>query len=127
MEAQNSTLGDDLDFKIEIGENTDEPRVMDSMGSGSAKKSTASSESSGVKKSGKAPAELSDRQRKLVPRFLKGAAHPGYCMLHIGIKIAALLCYLILGLLIDDKTFCFLIVIILSAIDFWVVKNLTGR
>ena len=72
-------------------------------------------------------ADLTGTKKKLVPRFLKGAAHPGYCMLHIGFKLAALLSYLILGLMIDDKTFCFLIVIILSAIDFWLVKNVTGR
>ena len=62
-----------------------------------------------------------------MPRFLKGAAHPGYCMLHVSFKILALIAYLILGIFIDDKTFCFLIVIIVSAIDFWVVKNVTGR
>ena len=26
-----------------------------------------------------------------------------------------------------DKTLCFIVVVILSAFDFWVVKNLTGR
>ena len=62
-----------------------------------------------------------------MPRFLNKAAHPGYCMLHIGFKLIALLCYLVLGLLIDDKTFCFLVVIIVSAVDFWIVKNVTGR
>merc|ERR1712117_462539 len=65
--------------------------------------------------------------QKFVPRFLQGAAHPGYCMLHLAFKLAALVFYLILGLFMDDKTFCFLIVIILSAFDFWVTKNLTGR
>ena len=29
--------GEDLDFKIEIGDNTDEPRKMESMGSGKNK------------------------------------------------------------------------------------------
>ena len=48
-------------------------------------------------------------------------------MLHIAFKLGALASYILLGLLIDDKTFCFLIVIILSAIDFWLVKNVTGR
>jgi len=48
-------------------------------------------------------------------------------MLHIAFKLLAMASYLVLGLLIDDKTFCFLIVIILSAIDFWLVKNVTGR
>ena len=62
-----------------------------------------------------------------MPRFLKGAAHPGYCVLHISFKILALASYLVLGLLISDSTFCFLIVIILSAMDFWIVKNITGR
>ena len=68
-----------------------------------------------------------DGNQKFVPRFLQGAAHPGYCMLHLSFKLAALVFYLILGLFMDDKTFCFLIVIILSALDFWVTKNLTGR
>ena len=72
-------------------------------------------------------ADGSQKRKKYVPRFLQGAAHPGYCMLHIAFKLAALASYLILGLLVDDKTFCFLIVIILSAIDFWLVKNVTGR
>merc|ERR1712061_647497 len=27
----------------------------------------------------------------------------------------------------DDKTFCFIFVVSLCAVDFWVVKNLTGR
>ena len=72
-------------------------------------------------------ADGSQKRKKYVPRFLQGAAHPGYCMLHIAFKLAAVASYLILGLLVDDKTFCFLIVIILSAIDFWLVKNVTGR
>ena len=103
---------------------------MESMGRGKNKLNKAPIQSSTeTKKSsyGVPPAELSGTQQKLVPRFLKGAAHPGYCMLHIGFKLLALVCYLILGLLIDDKTFCFLVVIILSAIDFWLVKNVTGR
>lgn len=115
-------LEGDLDFKIEIGDNADEP--MESTGSNKLKKATIESST----ESGKKPAaELTASQKKFVPRFLQGSAHPGYCILHLVFKILALICYLILGLLIDDKTFCFLVVIILSAIDFWVVKNVTGR
>ena len=97
---------------------------MDSMGSGKNNMKKATIESSIDAQS--AP-QLGGSKSKFVPRFLQGAAHPGYCMLHIGFKLAALICYLILGILIDDKTFCFLVVIILSALDFWVVKNITGR
>ena len=115
--------GGDLDFKIEIGDNTDEPKKMDSMGSSGKNMKKATIQSSTDKQSQEMPASMNG----YVPRFLKGAAHPFYCMLHLGFKLAALTCYLILGLLIDDKTFCFLVVIILSALDFWVVKNITGR
>ena len=66
-------------------------------------------------------------KKKFVPRFLQGAAHPGFAALHLGFKLGAVLSYIMLGLLVNDKTFCFIVVIILSAIDFWVVKNLTGR
>ena len=58
---------------------------------------------------------------------MQGAAHPGYCMLHLAFKLSALVFYLILGIFMNDKTFCFLIVVILTALDFWVTKNLTGR
>ena len=112
----NDTMGD-LDFQIEIGDNTDDNKKVDSMGSGPK---------NAVKQSAQ-PAELTEKQKKMVPRFLKGSAHPFYCMLHLGFKLLALVCYLILGIFINDKTFCFLVVIILSAIDFWIVKNITGR
>jgi len=33
----------------------------------------------------------------------------------------------VLGMVLSDKTICFIIVTTLCVIDFWVVKNLTGR
>ena len=125
--AQNTDmeLGGDLDFNIEVGDNTDKP--MESMGSGSnALGKPTTSKGKGPKH--QVPgAELSEKKKKFVPRFLKGAAHPGYCMLHVGVKLLALFFYIFLGLFLADKTFCFLVVIIVSAIDFWLVKNVTGR
>lgn len=125
MVDTNADMGGDLDFKIEIAD--DKEGHYDSMGSGKNNILQGSTNQAAAQAYVVPGESLSDEQKKFVPRFLHGANHPGYCMLHIGFKLLALVCYLILGLLIDDKTFCFIIVIILSAIDFWLVKNVTGR
>jgi len=104
-----------MDMQIEIGDNSAADKVPKSQGSSSKKEQKSNLETSGRTNS------------QYVPTFLQGAAHPGFCMLHLGFKVAALFFYLILGIFMDDKTFCFLIVVILSAMDFWVTKNLTGR
>ena len=49
------------------------------------------------------------------------------CMFHLAFKILALVGYIFLGLLSDDKTFCYIIVLTLCAFDFWTVKNVSGR
>lgn len=62
-----------------------------------------------------------------IRNFLSGAAHPGYCVLHFAFKLVAIILYLVLGMLLTDKTICFIVVTTLDVCDFWVVKNLTGR
>ena len=47
--------------------------------------------------------------------------------MHLFFKAAAFLCYILLGLFVRGKSVVFIAVAILSAFDFWVVKNLTGR
>ena len=66
-------------------------------------------------------------QKRKYPKFLDGASHPGFCILHLSFKAAAFLCYILLGLFVSGKSIVFIVVAILSAFDFWVVKNLTGR
>ena len=61
------------------------------------------------------------------PKFLNAAAHPGFCMLHLSFKVLGLVIYLLFGLFTSDKTLVFILTVILSAFDFWVTKNLTGR
>ena len=58
---------------------------------------------------------------------MKNSSHPSVCLSHYGFKILALLCYLLLNLFIGNKVMVFIVVIILNAVDFWVVKNVTGR
>ena len=48
------------------------------------------------------------------------------CIATFGFKAAAIVFYLLIGNFISNIS-TFIIVIILSSLDFWVVKNITGR
>eukprot|EP00344_Euplotes_crassus_P008188 CAMPEP_0197004700 /NCGR_PEP_ID=MMETSP1380-20130617/25192_1 /TAXON_ID=5936 /ORGANISM="Euplotes crassus, Strain CT5" /LENGTH=170 /DNA_ID=CAMNT_0042423577 /DNA_START=25 /DNA_END=537 /DNA_ORIENTATION=+ len=65
--------------------------------------------------------------RNYYPEFLKKATHPGVCLWHMLFKAGALVSYFLLNLFIDNYVMTFISVILLSAFDFWVVKNITGR
>jgi len=53
--------------------------------------------------------------------------HPGVALFHIVFKIAALLVYLFGGIFGQGFLGTFVALIILVSMDFWVVKNVTGR
>ena len=94
-----STEGQDLDFQIEMADNKQD----------SASKSTG-------KKADNPEASLLSR-----------AANPTICVFHVLFKALAVACYLLLSLFNAGNSLVFIIVTILSAFDFWVVKNLSGR
>ena len=107
---------DDLDFKIEI----DSSREND--------KNNVQSIGSNDRKHGQsAIVSIESGKKGYYPKFLKESSHPGFCILHLAFKTVALLSYLLMGLVMKDKTFCFILVVSLCAVDFWVTKNLTGR
>ena len=55
------------------------------------------------------------------------AAHPVICLLHIGIKGAAIVFYLFMKLATKSTIHTFIVVIIIASIDFWFTKNISGR
>jgi hypothetical protein len=57
---------------------------------------------------------------------LKKAAHPTACIATFAFKGLGLFFYLLIGNFISNIV-TFIIVIIFSSLDFWVVKNITGR
>jgi hypothetical protein len=57
---------------------------------------------------------------------LKRAGHPVACIATFGFKAAGIFFYLLVGSFISNIS-TFIIVIILASLDFWVVKNITGR
>ena len=62
-----------------------------------------------------------------LPELLKDAAHPTACVFHWLFKLAGFTCYMFFGLFSSDKTLRYIIVISMAALDFWTVKNITGR
>ena len=54
------------------------------------------------------------------------AAHPFACIATFIFKALAVIAYFFFGIVFSD-VFVFIIVTVLSGIDFWVVKNVTGR
>eukprot|EP00347_Sterkiella_histriomuscorum_P017759 403348106 len=65
--------------------------------------------------------------RDKLPGFLKNASDPGICLLHLIFKLAALVSYLLLNLFINNLVMVYICVIVSSAFDFYVVKNISGR
>lgn len=57
---------------------------------------------------------------------LKRAGHPTACIATFIFKVIAIVWYLLIGNFISD-IMTFIFVIVFSALDFWTVKNVTGR
>ena len=61
------------------------------------------------------------------PSFLSRSSHPFACLFFIILKSGTFLCYLFLNLIIDSTPVTFIIVILLSSIDFWTSQKIIGR
>lgn len=54
-------------------------------------------------------------------------ANPKTCLFHVLFKGAALAFYILSALFFDSFVIIFVVTVFLAAIDFWVVKNVSGR
>jgi hypothetical protein len=59
--------------------------------------------------------------------FLQHANHPGIVFFTLLFKIGSIVSFLFLNLFLGNEALTFIIVVILSAFDFWFVKNVSGR
>jgi len=57
----------------------------------------------------------------------KAFQHPVVCLCHVGFRTCALLVYLFGGIFSSNFIGVFVSVVLLLSIDFWTVKNITGR
>eukprot|EP01068_Selenidium_serpulae_P007684 Selendium_serpulae@DN4776_c0_g1_i14.p1 len=66
-----------------------------------------------------------------LPSFLRTARHPGVCISHLMFKMGALLTFIfgsfVFGGWKGDYVFTFVVTTIFLSLDFWTVKNVTGR
>ena len=63
----------------------------------------------------------------LVDTLFSTAINPVACLFHLLFKGLAIFCFLFLNAMINEEILTFIIVVVLAAMDFWTVKNVTGR
>ena len=49
------------------------------------------------------------------------------CIMHFAFKVAAITCYMLMNFLVKNLILTYIVVLILVIMDFWTVKNVTGR
>lgn len=64
-----------------------------------------------------------------ISNVLRQSAHPTVLLFHFGFRTLAVIVYLFLGWFVHDgaSIFVFVITALLLALDFWQVKNVSGR
>ena len=72
------------------------------------------------------PRESSMEKSNAMPDFISKSSHPGVATLHVILKLLIVFLYLVLPLITSPFN-VLLFVVILGAIDFWIVKNVSGR
>ena len=55
------------------------------------------------------------------------ANNPVACMFHVGFKGAAIFSFIFLNAFLGQEILTFIVVVLFAALDFWTVKNITGR
>lgn len=83
-----------------------------------------------------APAEAADRSvgdgdtvtsTGVVQGILRNSSHKTTATFHVGLKVAAIASYLLLGIFTSSFVVQFVVTVTLLAVDFWAVKNVSGR
>ncbi len=59
--------------------------------------------------------------------FISKASNPFICIFTIVFKIGAIVSFILLDVFVSNEAIAYLVVIILSAADFWTTKNISGR
>lgn len=59
--------------------------------------------------------------------FYKKSPNPSVSLTTVVLKLASLLCFLILDWFTSNEAFVMVVVILLDAMDFWYTKNISGR
>lgn len=72
--------------------------------------------------------EIEERYKVEPGKFdITKAAHPFTCIFHLFFKAVAVIAFIFMGLFTRSSIVIFVTVLMCSALDFWLVKNVTGR
>lgn len=63
----------------------------------------------------------------VVHNILQQSSHKTAATFHVGLKLAAVASYLLLGIFTSSFVIQFVVTVTLLAVDFWTVKNVSGR
>ena len=63
----------------------------------------------------------------VIPSFLRDAAHPYVCFFHLLFKALSVFTYWVVYMFTSDVTVTFVLTAVFLGLDFWTVKNISGR
>ena len=61
------------------------------------------------------------------PKSKKNVVHPVACFFHLAFRVAAIVVYILCGMTSAGFVLTFIIILLLLSLDFWIVKNISGR
>jgi hypothetical protein len=74
------------------------------------------------------PEEYQNKRDEInMGNFISKASNPLICIFTIIFKIGAIVSFILLDIFVSNEAIAYLVVIILSAADFWTIKNISGR
>jgi len=115
--------GNDLDFNIDMGASTN-PQEQSKI---SINSKTESISSKNIDKKQKSNQQISSSDKIDFTNFLSHAKNPSIVFFTIFFKGLAMALFLFLGIFGVSESLLFIIVVILNSLDFWFVKNISGR
>ena len=116
----------DLNFDINLGDSSDKASTSTQSRSQSAVQISPKNVEESQKFS-KDKQQISSSEKIDFTNFLQHAKHPGIVFFTLFFKGLAMASFLLLGIFGVSDALIFIFVVILNSLDFWFVKNVSGR
>ena len=101
--------------------------ASESIPQGTMNSSNSSSRSTEMQSLSGVEASIANAVSSVMPEFLLRASHPYVCLFHLLFKGLSVFTYWIIYMFTKDIVLTFILTTIFLAMDFWTVKNVTGR
>ena len=118
---------DNLDFNIDMNSTSSSSKGQTSIKSESQNLQISSKNIDKAKVFDKSNQQISSSEKIDFTNFLSHAKHPGIVFFTIFFKGLAMVSFLFLGIFGVPEALTFIFVVIFNSLDFWFVKNVSGR